>query len=277
VSPTSIKSLSKSSNKKTRYKQPKLNFATVLTTTPSSSSIYQLKDRSIDLNLRGFHTSAPSNIGDYNKDYLRQIGIYLKGNYNIKRISSKSNTTSSTNTRRSNRNTSRGPTDLSLCENASNNDIGSLLSGYVRCYLEDFMALKAKSSIIVLCPPEKTLFDAHQPKHQVELSSIKYDIFDCTVHASPNYDWVNQSLTYTDIKHALTRGNYGSYIQVNDDHSNSEGSESILLTWREVLLGKSTGVQVWRQQTTIRDMVDMFKNKRKCSQGHFDIYIATSK
>ena len=27
---------------------------------------------------------------DYKKDYLRQIGIYLKGNYNIKRITSKS-------------------------------------------------------------------------------------------------------------------------------------------------------------------------------------------
>ena len=44
-------------------------------------------------------------------------------------------------------------------------------------------------------------------------------------------------------------------------------SDSILQTWREVLLAKSTGVQMWREQNTFRDMTDMFKNKRKNKNG----------
>ena len=237
-----------------------------MTTAPLSNSLYQLKNRSIDLNLRGFHNHKKASIDEYSKDYLRQIGIYLKGNYNIKRISCKSNHGASTNTRRSSRNTNTNRSmqpNEALSDSSINNEIGSILTGYVRCYLEDYMALKEKSSIRVLCPSDQILFEAHEPIHQVQLSSSKFNVFDCIIDTAPNYEWVNQSLTYTDIKHALTRGNYGSYIQVTDDRSKTNRGESVLLTWREVLLGKSTGVQVWRQQTTFRDMIDMFKNKRK--------------
>jgi hypothetical protein len=141
--------------------------------------------------------------------------------------------------------------------------MGYLLSGYIRCYLEDFMALKAKSSIRVLCPSDQNIFEDHKPIHQVQLSSSKFNVFDCIIDATPNYEWVKQSLTYTDIKYALTRGNYGSYIQVTNNNTQSHTGESVLLTWREVLLGRSTGVQVWREESTFRDMIDMFKNKRK--------------
>ena len=83
-------------------------------------------------------------------------------------------------------------------------------------------------------------------KHPQELSSSKFDVFDCIINITPNYDWVKQSLTYTDMKHALSRGNYGSYIQVNDGRNKcNESSESILLTWREVLLGKSTSFSIF--------------------------------
>ena len=89
----------------------------------------------------------------------------------------------------------------------------------------------------------------------------------CIIDTAPNYKWIKQSLTYTDIKHALTHGNYGSCIQVNDDTHQSKRGELILLTWREVLLGKSTGVQVRRQQSTYRDMIHMFKNKQKSKEN----------
>ena len=117
------------------------------------------------------------------------------------------------------------------------------------------------ASIRVLFPENQVIFEDHQPIHQGQLSTFKYNVFDCTIDTAPNYEWIKQSLTYTDIKHALTRGNYGSYIIVNDNTDPSKRGESILLTWREVLLGKSTGVQVWRQQNTYRDMIPMFKNK----------------
>ena len=147
-----------------------------MTTAPLSNSLYQLKNRSIDLNLRGFHNHKKASIDEYSKDYLRQIGIYLKGNYNIKRISCKSNHGASTNTRRSSRNTNTNRSmqpNKALSDSSINNEIGSILTGYVRCYLEDYMALKEKSSIRVLCPSDQILFEAHKPIHQVQLSSSK--------------------------------------------------------------------------------------------------------
>ena len=147
VSPPINNSITPLTTNLSRFKQHKLNFATTLTTTLGASSIYQLKQRSIDLNLRGFHSYSKTNIEDYGKDYLRQIGIYLKGNYNIKRISSKYNKAASNTNRRSTRNTSINTSSNSTQSTSDKSKIGSILSGYVRCYLEDYMSLKEKSSI----------------------------------------------------------------------------------------------------------------------------------
>ena len=80
VSPTIINNSNTSTTNYSRYKQHKLNFATTLTTTASFNTIYQLKPKSIDLNLRSFHDNNNSSKVDYSKDYLCQIGVYLKGN-----------------------------------------------------------------------------------------------------------------------------------------------------------------------------------------------------
>ena len=198
------------------YKQHKLNFATTLTSNTPSNSIYQLKQRSMDLNLRSFHNNynGKATKVDYKKDYLRQIGIYLKGNYNIKRITNKSKESNMTTNRRSARNTRQSSTipqnTTSTTDVTDTNQIGSILSGYVRCYVEDYMALQKHSSIRVLFPSDRIVFDSHQPIHQVQLSSSKFNVFDCVINTSPNHEWVQQSITYSDMKHALTRGNYGS-------------------------------------------------------------------
>ena len=42
-----------------------------MTTAPLSNSLYQLKHRSIDLNLRGFHNHQKSSIGDYVENRLK--------------------------------------------------------------------------------------------------------------------------------------------------------------------------------------------------------------
>jgi hypothetical protein len=196
-----------------------LNFATTITSTAASSSIYELKQRSIDLNLRTFHYANQST-HDYNKDYLRQIGIYLKGNYSIKRITkNKKQQCNATQNRRSSRNANPAISTIQTLPNntvtPNMHKVGSVLSGYVRCYVEDFMSLQQNTSIRVLFPSDQNIFEHHEPLEQVQLLSSKFDVFDCVVNTTPNYDWVKQSLTYTDIKHALTIGNYGSYIQVN--------------------------------------------------------------
>ena len=188
----------------------------------------------------------------------------MKGNYNIKRITNKKQRAVDTNNRRSVRTFNK---NNSLQQPSKQEDVGSILSGYVRCYVEDYMSLQDNACIRLLYSSDQIIFEDHQPIHQLQLSSSKFDVFDCVVNTAPNYEWVNQSLTYKDIKHAFTRGNYGSYIQIDDGKDPFIKSDSILLTWREVLLGKSTGVQVWREQNSFRDMIDMFKNKRKSKDG----------
>lgn len=170
--------------------------------------------------------------------------IGVKTNYNIKQISTNNVSKSSTSTNRRSTRNSNIITTTNNIETIKNNNLGSILSGYVRCYVEDYMSMKQHTSIRVLFPSNQVIFENHQPIHQLQLSNLKYNVFDCIIDTAPNHDWIKQSLTYTDMKHALTRGNFGSYIIVNDDKVENERGESILLTWREVMLGKSKGVQV---------------------------------
>ena len=206
VSPI-VNSSTNSTTNYSRYKQHKLNFATTLTTTASSNTIYQLKPKSIDLNLRSFHDNNNSSKVDYSKDYLRQIGVYLKGNYNIKRITNKTQSSFKSNNRRSGRNLNKDTTvqhNNGIHPSSNEKDVGSILSGYVRCYVEDYMSLQENTSIRLLYPSDQIIFEDHEPIHQLQLSSSKFDVFDCVINTAPNYNWVNQSLTYKDIKHALT-------------------------------------------------------------------------
>ena len=99
---------------------------------------------------------------------------------------------------------------------SDSNEIGSILLGFVQCYVKDYITLEKYSSIRVLFPSDQIVFESHQPIHQVQLSSSKFNVFDCVINTAPNYDWVQQSITYTDMKHTLTRGNHGSYIQITD-------------------------------------------------------------
>ena len=65
----------------------------------------------------------------------------------------------------------------------------------------------------------------------------------------------------SDYQSGFGSHNYGCDITFSED------TESILITWQEVLDGKNDGLQVWRFGVIYRDVYSNFADRSKTSQG----------
>ena len=65
-----------------------------------------------------------------------------------------------------------------------------------------------------------------------------------------------------DIHVGFVIGNYGNYIQVFDIYQHPINIR-LLLTWKQVLNGCLSGIQVWRQEEVYRDVSSNYHNARQ--------------
>ena len=69
-----------------------------------------------------------------------------------------------------------------------------------------------------------------------------------------------------DINFGFGNGNYRSYIQIVNTYEEPI-SIRLLLTWNQVLNGCVSGIQVWRQGSTYRDVSSNFHNARRNNEN----------
>ena len=262
------------------YIQTKLNFST-LTSNSSSDQFFTLKTDCIHLSLRSITSTSsasttPTSSNQDNfiqPDYLKQIGISLRTNFNIKSRRKKQNNqsihTSATSqlNRRKLRSSTNSVTTLnsSPClpipslstENLPNND--KVLGGYLRCYIEDFMSINRGHDVIILIPKLDNLLSDMSPLNEIQIGKASFRLFKGEVINSPKADSVQNGITNSDLIKGFGNDNYGSYIKI--------GHDSILLTWNEVMNGKQTGIQIWRKTEKYRDVYSLFKSRRKTKDG----------
>lgn len=230
--------LPKSTNTQT-YVQTKLNFPTIKTNT-SSDKYYTLSDNSIDLSLRSLSskiktlstpTSTSHNKEDFiQPDYLKQIGISLRSNFNNKRCRKKANNVSTYRSScasqpissRKLRSSTITTTSLncSPCQripslstkSLPNND--ELLGGYLRCYVEDFMSINSGHDVILLIPKSDNIVSHLNANQDIQIGSTLFNLFKGKVMNSPKAELVKNGISNSDLINGFGKDNYGSYLLI---------------------------------------------------------------
>jgi hypothetical protein len=234
---TSVKKLCQSPKIK-KMKQQTLDFKTLKSMSKDQSSIndmYVHKDTTINLQFRDYVMNKDEKsrvVGNY----VRQFGIYLSKNFNVKRRKNKlsSNTTS----RRSNRHKEIIDSIRSVADNSLN-----ALDGFMRCYVEDFMGLRAGDVIRVLVPIKSGFMTECIPTEQIEFGTMKYNIHSCIVSTSPYSDRLRHGgLPMSDVKKGFGDGGYGLYVKLDTSCTRSDDVSIPQFVWQmewsKVLLGK---------------------------------------
>ena len=139
-----------------------------------------------------------------------------------------------------------------------------LLDSYRRCIVEDFMTLPKGTEIIVLLPssymslsPWKEHESDDLKTPNISFGSKKYIMTTATMSFSPYSSRVCDGMIRDDLEFGFANGNFGSYVNFNDFNVDR------LITWSEVLHGRSDFLQVWARDTDMRDLLPLFEKKRR--------------
>ena len=89
----------------------------------------------------------------------------------------------------------------------------------------------------------------------------KYYTIPCIVTSTPNRDGAHSGMCRMDVVNGLGSHNYGCTVLV--DNSIDGTQFNYLITWDNVLKGRSNGLQVWSDITKLRDPIKVFTNARK--------------
>ena len=148
------------------------------------------------------------------------------------------------------------PTSISLDNRpvASANDVEALssdsepmLCNYLRCYVEDFMLCSVGEQLLVLVPSHFYTttttkwtgpFDSDISSAPFEFTKDHFLGYTGVVSTNPYFDNVSNGMHLSDYASGFGTHNYGSSITFSS--STSSDTESILITWQEVLDGKKT-------------------------------------
>ena len=121
------------------------------------------------------------------------------------------------------------------------------------------MTISRGHDVILLIPQlDNTLSDLI-PLHVIKIGTTSFRLYKGEIINSPKSEDIQNGISNSDLINAFSKDNYGSYIKV--------GSESILVTWNDVMNGKHTGLQIWRKADKYRDIYNLFKSRRKTKDG----------
>jgi hypothetical protein len=236
----------------------------------SNDNFFKLKDNTISLHLRD-QFKLIDGTDQKQIDYLKQIGISLKSNFCTKRNRYKSTkTTNKTNATRRLRSSTLAslpcptiPNNTSLNPNNSttttNHNI-DILNGYLRCYVEDYMGISQGDSVILLNPKDTQLFPNSIAKDSIQIGNKEFELYKCRISHSPFSENVTNGISNSDLLKGFGRQNYGSYLQI--------GTNNVLVTWKDILIGRKSGMQIWRKNDKYRDVYNTFKSRQRTKDGH---------
>ena len=134
------------------------------------------------------------------------------------------------------------------------------------------MTLHPGDEIKVLMPTDNTSVNSTNKRDNgdvnfVQFASNTYIVHNCKVVNSPYAKkLLHGGITLADVKHGFSVGNFGLTAASTIGNSTTPIIHSHferLITWREVLDGKSSGIQIWRKSSTLRNLYNIFYNRRK--------------
>ena len=247
---------------------------------PNNTNFNITTNNPIDLFVRDSFSKLSDK--QYKIDYLQQIPKAIKSNFNVK-LQRQKQKVQSTKTTRSSFSTALCSTSSLQVSNThqSKNTSSNVFSDekeltYTRCVVEDFMLLKKNDYIKVYIPSSDRTFIQYVPSSVVEFGSRKkYRVYECVVLSSPSSEKVdNGELSYLDINHGFTHGNFGCFISLleptlidkykNGMLFNPNEDANVMLTWYEVLNGRMDGVQVWKKLVgPMSDLYPLFRRRKK--------------
>ena len=144
-----------------------------------------------------------------------------------------------------------------------------ILHNHQRCFLEDFMSLQVDMSCIVLVPKLNTLY-VHQYSRLIDSmlessmihfgDEVVYHVCNCIIKSNNDYEKLkNNGFSKLDMQGALVENqNNGVFVVASNDDE-----DETLITWKDVLNGRDTGIQVWKVKDEYRDLYPTFIGNRK--------------
>ena len=198
------------------------------------------------------------NFSKLSSKILKRIPMLLRNNFNDNRTKA----VSSTLPRRSNnlsQNIVWTKTAGLSTDNSMDSPVGiKYLSGWLRCYVENFMLLEESKEIIIIWPQQNTTFQdyAHKP---IIIGNSTFNKYYARIIASPYSDKIQDWMCIHDINIGFGNGKYVCYISLTGKNQNSISIRH-LLTWTEVLNGGILGIQVWKKGDVYRDISIAFHN-----------------
>ena len=242
-----------------------------------SDSYYKVTSNRLNL---AFRTSSKVDV-DYT-NMLPQISKEINGNFNLvykRRITThrRSNRNRISLNVDSNSNAYSNPFDnqsltsdneIEIAPNSPDPEL--ILCKYLRCYVEDFMLRSVGERLLVLIPSHYStmsttkwlgLFESDISSSPVEFTNHQFVGYTGVVSTNPFFDNVSNGMHLSDYQSGFGTHNYGCHITFSED------TESILITWQEVLDGGKNGLQVWRLGDIYRDVYSNFADRCKTSQG----------
>ena len=90
------------------------------------------------------------------------------------------------------------------------------LSGFLRCYVEDFMLLEENKHIIVLRSQKADPYQEYSPE-TILIGNVIFNKYNATIVSSPYVDKIQEGMCIADVKFGFWKCNYGSYIQIVDN------------------------------------------------------------
>jgi hypothetical protein len=125
-------------------------------------------------------------------NYSSQIAIYLKNNFNYKRVFQQTNTPPQQCMQQSLSTYTNCVSNISsINDNNSNNSNTvnvntNILSGYFHCYVEDYMVLPIDELILLCIPDEMKTFVCYQMNTETNFGMKKYRMYYCKMISAPH-------------------------------------------------------------------------------------------
>ena len=243
-----------------------------------SDSYYKVTNHMLNLSFR-----FSSTIDDNYTNISSHISKDINGNFNLEYK------LCTTLQRRSNRNRTSHEINKQTLTSANDNEAAAtktelvetnfsdfyndlIVCSFLRCYVEDFMTRNIGEILLVLIPANyfimatskwTQIFDSDIRSTPVQFTKVKYSDYMGVVSTNPFINNVLSGMYLSDYESGFITHNYGCSIMFPLTTS----SESIIITWQEVLDGKKNGIQVWRIGDVYRYVYSNFTHCSKTAQS----------
>ena len=213
---------------------------------------FQMKDDFLYMDLRNKFTNIVQG------DFLNQISAFVHNNFSSSRHHKEKNISRASKRLKLFKDSADIDINIDTTFSESTQaDVDAPLSNFRRCYLEDFMVIPINTTVLVLIPDNIDDIEDADPFSSITFGLVTYHIYFGSILTSPERNKVLNGTTFGEIEFGLSNGNFGSRILLKGTDNEIE------VSWKEVLAGGKTGIQVWKEGGCFRSVWVNFVNRRK--------------